>query len=88
MSCLTFHFAQAVSTPPPVAPGIELSAPESDRGTGEASEPKATPTEEDGPETVFYRADDLAALHAKSFAASYGVESGQHLTETTRNNFV
>jgi hypothetical protein len=77
-------WAHAVTTPPPTAPGVGSAPPESDRGAVEAGPPSAEPKAGHGPQTVFYRADDLAALHAMTFAASYGVESGEHLTETTK----
>jgi len=76
--------AGAVSAPPPAALGPENPPLEGDRGVAEASEPTSAPAAEHGPETVFYRADDLAALHPGTFTASYGVESGEHLTETTK----
>ena len=78
---------------PPEAPGSESLQPppgftsspaEGDRGAESGRQDGDAARGKSGPQTVFYRADDFAALHAMSLAASYAVESGDYLSETQK----
>ncbi len=64
--------------PPPEAP------PTGDRGEKSAEKDTGKAKRKPGPQTVFYRADDFAALGAQSFAADYAIESGRHYGDSQK----